>query len=62
MGPVTELAVVANGSTRMGRAGDEGEDEQEILKALSLGDWEEWRKGKEGLNRQSHVSKTSGRR
>lgn len=37
MGPVTELAVVANGSTRMGRAGDEGEDEQEILKALSLG-------------------------
>lgn len=35
MGPVRELAV-ANRSTRMGRAGDEGEDEQEIFKALSL--------------------------
>lgn len=68
MGPVRELAAVANRSTRRGGAGDEREDEQEIFKALSLGEGlpdglrrEKWRR-EEGLNGQSHVSKTSGRR
>lgn len=41
MGLVRELAVVANRSTRRGGAGDEGEDEQEIFKALPLDYWTE---------------------
>lgn len=36
MGPVRELAVVANRSPRRGGAGDEREDEQEIFLAFSL--------------------------
>lgn len=36
MGPVREVAVVANRSTGRGGAGDEEEDEQEIFKALLL--------------------------
>lgn len=51
MGTVRELALVANRSTRRGGAGDEREDEQEIFKALSLGEdelrREKWRRGKE---------------
>lgn len=38
MRSVRELAVVANRSTGRGGPGDEGEDEQEIFKALSLGE------------------------
>lgn len=41
MGLVRELAVVANRSTRRGGARDEGEDEQEIFKALPLDYWTE---------------------
>lgn len=37
MGPVRELADVANRSTGRGGAGDEGEDELEVFKALSVG-------------------------
>lgn len=40
MGAVRELALVANRSTRRGGVGDEREDEQEIFKALSLGEEE----------------------
>ncbi len=54
MRPVRELAVVANRSTGRGGAGDEREDEQEIFKALSLGEClldglrrEKWRRGEE---------------
>lgn len=54
MGPVWESAAVANGSAGMGGAGGMREDEQEIFKALSLGERlsdtlmkEELRKGKE---------------
>lgn len=54
MRPVRELAVVANRSIGRGGAGDEGEDEQEIFKALSLGEClldglrrEKWRRVEE---------------
>lgn len=46
MDPDRELAVVANRSTVMGGAGDEGEDEQGVFKALSLDEvqWERLRR------------------
>lgn len=52
MGSVSELAPVANRSTRRGGARDERQDEQEIFKAVSLGEdeqlrGEKWRKGRE---------------
>lgn len=63
MGSVSELAPVANRSTRRGGARDEREDEQEIFKAVSLGEdeqlrGEKWRKGKERKLCEQNLSQT----
>lgn len=71
MGSVSELAPVANRSTRWGGARDEREDEQEIFKAVSLGEDEQLRgenggkerrgkerKGKKRWSREQNLSQT----
>lgn len=63
MGSVSELAPVANRSTRTGGARDEREDEQEIFKAVSLGEDEQlrrekWKKGKERKSCEQNLSQT----